>query len=82
MAHLSILPNVHQNSLSHKVHHMGLAPADQLTLGDVKVWGVGRQAITRVTLSRTGVPDDSLLFSHNVSTEVSSKQTALNDKKT
>ncbi|XDV11588.1 hypothetical protein PO909_000486 [Leuciscus waleckii] len=42
----------------------GLAEADRLTLGLVKVWGV-TAPVTRVTMSVTGQPDVDLPFTYN-----------------
>ncbi|CAM4303683.1 unnamed protein product [Leuciscus chuanchicus] len=42
----------------------GLAEADRLTLGLVKVWGV-TSPVTRVTMSVTGQPDVDLQFTYN-----------------
>ncbi|RXN38235.1 maltase- intestinal-like protein [Labeo rohita] len=42
----------------------GLAEADRLTLGLVKVWGV-TAPVTQVTLSVTGMPDVNLQFTYN-----------------
>lgn len=53
---------VSQKSLSGKIDKNGLIAADRLTLGDVKVWGPGTAAITKVTLKVNGNPDVDLKF--------------------
>lgn len=59
-----------QNTLSSQVLHNGLAPADQLTLGVVKVWGAGSVNIKEVTLTdATGVAHP-LTPQHNLDTQV------------
>ena len=63
--------SVHQNTLSSQISHDGLASADHLTLGEVKVWGAGRVAITQVIFRTQGTADVSLGFTHNQQTEVS-----------
>lgn len=63
--------SVHQNTLSSQISHNGLAAADHLTLGEVKVWGAGRVAITQVIFRTQGTADVSLGFTHNQQTEVS-----------
>ncbi|XP_073709957.1 sucrase-isomaltase, intestinal isoform X1 [Misgurnus anguillicaudatus] len=53
---------VSEKSLSGKIDKNGLIAADRLTLGDVKVWGPGTAAITKVTLKVNGNPDVDLKF--------------------
>ncbi len=59
-----------QNTLTSDVRHNGLASADRLTLGVVKVWGAGSVDITNVTLTdATGISHD-LIPQHNTGTQV------------
>lgn len=58
-----------QNTLSNSVIHKYLAPADQLKLGQIKVWGTGSLPITKVTINAGGT-ETQLTFSHNPQTEV------------
>ncbi|TSR87326.1 putative maltase-glucoamylase 2 [Bagarius yarrelli] len=60
--------SVIRNNLANLVIHNGVAPVDQLKLGQVKVWGAGGVPITKVTM-RTGGTDTALEFVHNVVTE-------------
>lgn len=53
-----------QGVLTSAVPTDGLAEADRLTLGQVKVWGV-TAPVTRVTMSVTGQPDADLPFTYN-----------------
>lgn len=53
---------VSENTLSGKIDRNGLAQADRLTLGDVKVLGTGTGSINKVTLSVNGNPDVDLKF--------------------
>lgn len=59
-----------QNTLTSEVVHNGLVPADQLTLGEVKVWGAGSVAITDVTLTDGAGATHSLTPQHNLDTQV------------
>lgn len=60
-----------QNTLTSTVVHNGLASADRLILGVVKVWGAGTVRITAVTLTDAGGKEHSLTVDHNLDTEVS-----------
>ncbi|XP_038549707.1 maltase-glucoamylase, intestinal [Micropterus salmoides] len=57
------------NTLSNKVLHTGLALADQVTLGVVKVWGAGIVKITEVTLTDTTGTTHPLTPEHNLDTQ-------------
>ncbi|XP_057203640.1 sucrase-isomaltase, intestinal [Triplophysa rosa] len=59
-----------ESALSSRVDANGLAPADRLTLGVVKVWGSGTVPITQVTMSVDGNPNVDLVFKHDPATEV------------
>ncbi|XP_034161045.2 sucrase-isomaltase, intestinal [Pangasianodon hypophthalmus] len=61
--------NVLKNTLSCLVMHNGLASADQLILGQVKVWGAGDLPITKVTIKTTGTETPLTTFSHNQNTQ-------------
>ncbi|XP_048120689.1 LOW QUALITY PROTEIN: sucrase-isomaltase, intestinal [Alosa alosa] len=67
--HLWMSFTANKNTLRNEVSHNGMAVGDQLLLGNVKVWGAGRLAITKVTLRRTGSADVTLTFTHNQRTE-------------
>ncbi|XP_062860469.1 sucrase-isomaltase, intestinal [Trichomycterus rosablanca] len=60
--------SVDKNMLSNSVILNGLAPADQLTLGVVKVWGAGSLPIIRVTMT-TGETERPVPFNYTQSTE-------------
>lgn len=60
-----------QNTLNSTVVHNGLTPADQLILGEVKVWGAGTVKITGVTLTDVGGNEHLLTSQHNLDTQVS-----------
>lgn len=62
---------IFQNNLTSTVIHNGLASADRLILGVVKVWGSGTVKITGVTLIDVGGKEHSLTADHNLDTEVS-----------
>ncbi|XP_045930577.1 maltase-glucoamylase, intestinal [Micropterus dolomieu] len=57
------------NTLSNTVLHTGLALADQVTLGVVKVWGAGIVKITEVTLTDTTGTTHPLTPEHNLDTQ-------------
>ncbi|XP_029922224.1 maltase-glucoamylase, intestinal [Myripristis murdjan] len=57
------------NSLSNKIVHNGLAPADRLILGVVKVWGAGSTQIQQVTLTDAAGTSHPLTPQHNISTQ-------------
>lgn len=59
-----------QNSLTNDVVYNGLAPADRLTLGVVKVWGAGNIKIQHVNLTDTAGMLHSLVPQHNTATQV------------
>ncbi|XP_056622067.1 sucrase-isomaltase, intestinal [Triplophysa dalaica] len=61
---------VKESVLSSTIDKNGLAPADKLTLGVVKVWGSGTVPITQVTMSMVGNPDVELVCNHNPTTQV------------
>ncbi|KAF7699232.1 hypothetical protein HF521_003974 [Silurus meridionalis] len=61
---------VFKNTLSNTVVHYGLASADELKLGQVKVWGAGSLLIVKVTMNAGGV-ETPLNFTHNPLTETS-----------
>lgn len=63
---------IFQNTLISKVVHNGLTPADQLILGEVKVWGAGTAKITVATLTDVSGTEHSLPVEHNTDTQVSS----------
>ncbi|XP_051252783.1 sucrase-isomaltase, intestinal [Dicentrarchus labrax] len=57
------------NTLSNQVGHSGLAAADHLTLGVVKVWGAGSVKITGVTLTDATGTAHPLTPEHNTDTQ-------------
>ncbi|XP_071390650.1 sucrase-isomaltase, intestinal [Centroberyx affinis] len=57
------------NQLSSHVLHNGLAPADRLTLGVVKVWGAGSVQIQEVILRDAAGTSHPLTPQHNITTE-------------
>ncbi|KAM4628069.1 sucrase-isomaltase, intestinal [Polymixia lowei] len=57
------------NSLSSRVDHDGLAPADRLTLGEVKVWGAGSIQIREVNLTDGAGTQHRLIPRHNLDTQ-------------
>ncbi|XP_074535530.1 sucrase-isomaltase, intestinal [Halichoeres trimaculatus] len=56
------------NNLTSKIEHNGLAAADRLNLGVVKVWGAGSVKITTVTLT-VGETSHTLTPEHNLDTQ-------------
>ncbi|XP_032365998.1 maltase-glucoamylase, intestinal [Etheostoma spectabile] len=58
-----------KNNLSSEVLHNGLNPADQLTLGVVKVWGAGSVQIVQVTLTDETGGVHLLTSQHNLITQ-------------
>ncbi|XP_067246031.1 sucrase-isomaltase, intestinal [Chanodichthys erythropterus] len=56
--------DVSSGVLTNTVTTDGLAEADRLTLGEVKVWGV-TGPITGVTMTVAGKPDATLIFTYN-----------------
>ncbi|KAF4072036.1 hypothetical protein AMELA_G00269730 [Ameiurus melas] len=58
-----------KNTLSNLVMHYSLAPTDQLTLGQVQVWGAGSLPITKVTMKTNGTEMQLTTFSHDPVTE-------------
>ncbi|XP_044058887.1 maltase-glucoamylase, intestinal [Siniperca chuatsi] len=57
------------NNLSNQVLHNGLAHADQVTMGVVKVWGAGSVKITEVTLTDMTGTTHPLTPQHNLDTQ-------------
>ncbi|XP_040043098.2 sucrase-isomaltase, intestinal [Gasterosteus aculeatus] len=57
------------NTLTSEVIHNQLAPADRLTLGEVKVWGAGSVGITDVTLTTADGAAYKPESNHNVDTQ-------------
>ncbi|XP_071751949.2 sucrase-isomaltase, intestinal [Centroberyx gerrardi] len=57
------------NQLSSHVLHNGLAPADRLTLGVVKVWGAGSVQIQEVILRDAAGTSHPLTPQHNITTQ-------------
>ncbi|XP_041660826.1 maltase-glucoamylase, intestinal [Cheilinus undulatus] len=55
--------------LTSKIEHNGLAAADHLILGEVKVWGAGSVNITHVTLTDGKGTEHSLTPTHNLDTQ-------------
>ncbi|XP_043072751.1 LOW QUALITY PROTEIN: sucrase-isomaltase, intestinal-like [Puntigrus tetrazona] len=56
--------SVQERALTSVVSVNGLAEADRLTLGVVRVWGVN-SSVTQVTMKVNGKPDAALLFTYN-----------------
>ncbi|XP_068173302.1 sucrase-isomaltase, intestinal [Antennarius striatus] len=57
-----------KNTLSNQVLHKGLAPADRLIMGVVKIWGVGSVKITEVILTHADT-SRPLTSEHNLDTQ-------------
>ncbi|KAM4742529.1 sucrase-isomaltase, intestinal [Anableps anableps] len=58
-----------EKTLSSQPVHNGLAPADYLNLGVVKVWGAGTVKVTGATLTDKDGITHSLIVQHNTDTE-------------
>uniref|UniRef100_A0A1A8MEA5 Sucrase-isomaltase (Alpha-glucosidase) n=2 Tax=Nothobranchius pienaari TaxID=704102 RepID=A0A1A8MEA5_9TELE len=67
--HLRVSFQVESNALTSTVDHNGLAPADQLNLGVMKVWGAGKVRITEVNLTDSSGTHHLLPPQHNIDTE-------------
>ncbi|XP_064158335.1 sucrase-isomaltase, intestinal [Anguilla rostrata] len=61
--------NASQSSLVNNVTHDGLAPADRLVLGEVKVWGARTQVKTVTVQIRSEPPIPVTTFTHNPTTQ-------------
>ncbi|KAK3570325.1 hypothetical protein QTP86_017161 [Hemibagrus guttatus] len=61
--------SVHKKTLSNLVVNDGVAPADQLKLGEVYVWGAGSLPISNVTMKTSGIETVLKDFRHNSVTE-------------
>lgn len=59
-----------QNTLTNEIVYNGLSPADQLTLGVVRIWGAGNQTISTVSLIDKAGLTHKLTPQHNLSNQV------------
>ncbi|KAJ8368020.1 hypothetical protein SKAU_G00080480 [Synaphobranchus kaupii] len=61
--------NASESTMQNRVLHDGLAPADKLVLGQVKVWGAGRRIVSGVTVETGSGPSVPVAFTHDRRTE-------------
>uniref|UniRef100_A0A4W5JU12 Uncharacterized protein n=1 Tax=Hucho hucho TaxID=62062 RepID=A0A4W5JU12_9TELE len=78
--YLHISFTVASNTLTCHVMVNGLLVADRLTLGVVKVWGVGIVPVTEVILRDNSGSKKNVIFEHNIATENSAN--CLNQNRT
>ncbi|XP_036392320.1 maltase-glucoamylase, intestinal [Megalops cyprinoides] len=70
--YLLVTFTAYKDTLVNRISHAALAPADKLTLGQVKVWGAGRVPVREVVLRKGAGADIALpssSFSHNLQTQ-------------